>query len=117
MYSMKIIAATLLGVTACAAESPVVGRWNCKNLASTGAQSPWTLVLRDDEGKLAGALTDGDVSIPLSQVKRDGGTLTFRFDVNAKPYDFTGKIDGPKLEGNYAGEEATGKLQCAKPEK
>lgn len=117
MSYLKILAAALLGAAACAGESAAAGKWNCTNLSSTGAGSPWTLFIQESGGKLAGTMTDGDVKIPLSQVKLDGGALAFRFYINEKPYEFAGKIGGAKLEGKYSGEEANGKLQCAKSEK
>ena len=105
----------MLTAIACAAANPVVGKWTCTNLSDTGTQSPWTLMVREDGKKLAGLLTDGEAEIPLSEMKLDAGDFTFRFHINAKPYRFEGKVEGKKLEGNYSGEEATGKLRCEKP--
>ncbi len=104
----------LLSAAACAAETPVAGKWNCTNVSETGAQSRWTLAIRNDGGKLAGSLTDGEIELPLSEMKIDGNSLTFQFEINGKPYKFQGDVNGKKLEGKYSGEEASGKLQCEK---
>ena len=115
MSLSRVFAAALLSAVACAAETPVAGKWNCTNLPSTGAESPWTLIVSDDGTKLGGVLTDGDVKIPLSQIKLDQNVFTFRFDINEKPYDFSGKLNGTTLEGKYSGDEASGTLRCVKP--
>jgi hypothetical protein len=111
------LAAALLSAAACAAENPVAGKWNCTNVPAAGTESPWTLLVREDGAKLAGSLTDGEVNVPLSEMKLEGGTFTFRFYINEKPYAFEGKVDGGKLEGKYSGEEASGKLRCERPAK
>ncbi len=112
MSISKILAVALLSVAACAAENPVAGKWNCTNVPFAGTESPWTMLIRRDGAKLAGSLTDGEVNVPLSEIKLDGGTFTFRFYVNEKPYAFEGKVDGKRIEGKYIGEEASGKLRC-----
>lgn len=112
---VRLLIAALLGVAACAGDHPAAGKWNCTNISDTKAESPWTLLLREDAGKLAGILTDGYAELPLSELKLDRGAFTFRFYVNSKPYAFDGKLDGSKIEGRYSGEEASGKLRCQKP--
>ncbi len=115
MVSSRVLAAALLSAAACAAENPVAGKWNCTNVSVTGTESPWTLLIREDGTKLAGSLTDGEADIPLSEMKLGGGTFTFRFYVNGKPYAFEGRVEGRRLEGKYSGEEASGKLRCTRP--
>ncbi len=85
------------------------------NVTVTGAGSAWTLLIREDGTKLAGSLTDGEADIPLSEMKLDGGTFTFRFHINGKPYAFEGRVEGKRLHGKYSGEEASGKLRCTRP--
>jgi hypothetical protein len=115
MAFLRVLASALLGAVACTAGSPVAGKWTCTNVPVTGPESPWTLLLREDGTKLGGLLTDGSVEIPLSQVKVDGASLTFRFEINGKPYEFAGKFGDRKLEGTYSGAEASGQLRCANP--
>lgn len=107
MSYLKILAAALVGAAACAGGSPAAGKWSCTNLSSTGASSPWTLLIQENDGKLAGSMTDGDVKIPLSEMKLDGGALTFKFYINEKPYGFVGIVGGAKLEGTTAGRRRT----------
>jgi hypothetical protein len=115
MVFAKFLAAALLTAAACTAGSTAAGEWSCTNEAETGSKSKWTLAIREDGSKLAGKLTDGEVEIPLVEVKREGGNLTFKFFVNGKPYTFEGKTEGKDLVGKYAGEEARGTLRCQKP--
>lgn len=78
-------------------------------------KSKWTLSIREDGSKLTGRLTDGEVEIPLTEVKHEGAALTFKFFVNGKPYTFDGKAAPKEITGKYAGEEAHGTLSCRKP--
>lgn len=64
---------------------------------------------------MTGTLDDGQLEIPLSDLKLADRTFTFRFYINGKPYVFEGKVDGKRLEGKFSGEEANGKLRCLKP--
>jgi hypothetical protein len=115
MFIAKCLAAALLTAAACAAGSTVAGEWNCTNESDTGMKSNWTLTIREDGSKLTGRLTDGEVEIPLADVKHEGANLTFKFYVNAKPYSFDGKAAPKEITGKYTGEEARGTLSCRKP--
>jgi hypothetical protein len=112
MIRCKLVAAGLLSAAACTAEKPVATKWDCVNLSSTGAESAWTILVHEAGGKLSSTLTDGDAEILLSNVKLQGSVLTFGSDINGKRYAFDGKVEGTRLEGKYAGEEARGKLRC-----
>jgi len=57
---------------------------------------------------------DGQANIPISEAQLKGIAFTFRFYINEKPYSFEGKVEGKKLDGKYSGEEASGRLRCAK---
>ena len=74
------------------------------------------MLIREDGAKLAGSLADGEVNVPLSEMKLDAVRFTFRFYVNEKPHAFEGKVDRTRLEGKYSGEEASGKLRCERPD-
>ena len=107
--------AALLTAAICAAENPVAGKWGCLNASDTGRESTWTLVVREDDTRLTGYLTDEDVQIPISDVRLEDKNFSFQFQVNAKPYTFRGKVNGKSLEGTYRGEEASGTLRCERP--
>jgi len=115
MVFTKVLAAALLTAAACAAGSTAAGEWNCTNEPESGSKSNWTLTIREADSQLTGKLTDGEVEIPLTEVKHEGATLSFKFFVNAKPYTFDGKAAAKEITGKYAGEEARGTLSCRKP--
>jgi hypothetical protein len=115
MLFAKCLAAALLTAAACSAGSVAAGEWSCTNEPEAGPKTKWTLAIREDGSKLAGKLTDGEVNVPLSDVKVDGSGLTFQFFINGKPYRFDGKIDAKEIVGKYSGEEASGTLRCQKP--
>lgn len=115
MSCSKLFAAALLCAAAWAGESPVEGKWSCTNVSVSGARSPWTLQIRAQGAELAGSISDGEIELPLSDVKLDGRALHFRFFINGKPYAYEGTLDGRKLEGKYTGEEAGGSLLCERP--
>jgi hypothetical protein len=114
MALFRILAATLLSAAASTAENAVAGKWSCTNVPVSGPESPWTLHVREDGPKLDGSLTDGQANIPISEAQLKGMVFTFRFYINEKPYSFEGKVEGKKLDGKYSGEEASGRLRCAK---
>jgi hypothetical protein len=115
MVFARVFAAALLTAAACAAGRTAEGEWSCPNESETGSKGKWTLAIREDGAKLAGKLTDGEIEIPLVDVKQDGSRLTFGFLVNGRPYTFEGKADATEIAGKYAGEEARGSLSCQKP--
>jgi hypothetical protein len=115
MLSTKFLAAALFTAAACAAGSTAAGEWSCTNESDTGMKSKWTLSIREADSQLTGKLTDGEVEIPLVEVKHESPALTFKFFVNGKPYTFDGKAALKEITGKYAGEEAHGTLSCHKP--
>ena len=114
MISSRLLPAALLSAAVFAAETPVDGKWTCTNIQPTGQESPWSLMIREDGGKLTGSLTDGEADVQLSKIKLAGSVLSFRFYINAKPYLFEGTIRGTRLEGKYSGPEAAGTLRCSR---
>ena len=115
MTTGKFVATALLCTVAAAAEERIAGKWNCANVPAGGGESPWTLLIRDEGAQRSGSLTDGEIDIPLTEIKLVNGSLSFRFSINGKPYGFAGSVAGNKLEGKYSGEEASGTLRCARP--
>ena len=114
MISSKFLAGALLTAAACTAGNAAAGEWSCTNEPETGSKTKWMLSLRDDGSKWTGKLSDGEIDIALSDVKLEGGTLTFRFFINTKPYTFSGRADSGEIVGKYSGEEAHGTLRCQK---
>ncbi|HZU25227.1 MAG TPA: hypothetical protein VFA04_06875 [Bryobacteraceae bacterium] len=104
----------VMGACADAAESPLAGTWNCANIPDTGAQNSWNLIIRSDNDALTGTLTDGEVEIPVLNIKLKDTTLTFNFSLKDTPYEFKGTFQPGSFEGKYSGDES-GTLRCQKP--
>ena len=107
----------LSGVAASqAADNPVVGKWSCTSQDVSGQENNWTLTVKEDGSKLAGALSAADgAEIPLIDPRLEGNLFTFKIDVNANcKVEAQVKIDGKKFEGKFACAEASGTLKGSK---
>jgi hypothetical protein len=112
-----LLAVTLFGLVAVAADNPVVGKWDCKSTDEAGRSSAWTLVVKEDAGKLSGSLigvSQPDAQLPLVEPKLDGATFTFKLMINSDSYAVEMKIDGKKFDGKYSGPQASGKFEGTK---
>jgi len=105
----------LFGCAACwAAENAVVGKWDVTATDESGQPSNWTLVVKDDGGKLAGTLSGDPGEFPLVDAKLEGNSFSFKVIVNEANYVVEGTVDGNKFEGKYKGPEASGTVKGAK---
>jgi|SRR5579884_2208362 len=111
---MKYLVLVLIGVVACWADNPLTGTWNCANVPDSGPQNSWTLTIHEDGDNLTGTLTNGEVEIPVSDIKAKDTSVSFRFTMSDSSYQFTGKVQQRTLDGRYSGEER-GALRCEKP--
>ena len=112
-----LLAVTLFALVAVAADNPVVGKWDCKSTDDGGQQIPWTLVVKEDGGKLSGSLisvTQPDAAVPLIEPKSDGVSFTFKVTIGDRSYSVETKINGKKLDGKYTGSQTSGKFEGAK---
>lgn len=101
-------------VAAWAADNPAVGTWDVVGTDEAGQTANWTLVVKDDGGKLAGTLSGDMGEFPLVDAKVEGNALTFKVVVNESTYTTEGTIDGNKFEGKYKGPESAGTLKGTK---
>jgi len=94
-----------------AAENPVVGTWDCVGTDDQGQSSNWTLVVKEEGGKLGGTLSGDPGEFTLVDAKLDGNSFTFKVIVNEETYTVDAKVDGNKVEGKYKGPEAGGTIK------
>jgi hypothetical protein len=105
----------ILGFGLCrAADSPVVGTWDCVSTDDAGQNSNWTLVVKEDDGKLSGTLSGDPGEFAIVDPRLDGKTFTFKVVVNDATYSVETTLDGAKFEGKYKGPEASGTLKGSK---
>jgi hypothetical protein len=105
----------LFGFALCwAGDNPVVGKWECTATDDAGQTSAWTMVVKEDGGKLAGTLSGDPGEFDLVDPKLEGNAFTFKVVVNDATYTVQTTLDGQKLEGKYTGAEASGTLKGTK---
>lgn len=88
------------------ADNPAVGKWSCTSVDERGNPLNWTLIVKEDGGKLSATIADlpDGVSIELLETKLDGNTLNFKVPINPEEIvEVTAKIDGKNIEGTFAG--------------
>lgn len=106
----------LLGLSlAGAADSAIVGKWDCVSKDVSTAEMRWTLVVVENGGKLSGSLNGGQEEIPLLEPKFDGETFTFKINVNPNcMVEAKLKVTGNKFDGTFGCKEANGTLKGTK---
>lgn len=97
-----------------AANSSIVGKWDCVGTDDAGQSSNWTLTVKDDGGKLTGTLSGDPGEFELVDAKLDGDTFTFKIVVNDSTYTVESKLTGNKVEGKYKGPEGGGTIKGTK---
>jgi hypothetical protein len=104
----------LLGCTAgFAGENPVVGKWDCVSNGG-GEDLHWTLVVKEEAGKLSGSLVLEQGAIEIADAKLEGKDFSFSIVINGNSYKVESKIDGTKIEGKFKGEDASGWVKGTK---
>jgi len=97
-----------------AADNPAVGTWDVIGTDDAGQTANWTLVVKEDSGKLAGTLSGDPGEFTLVDAKLDGNSFTFKVVVNEETYTVETTLDGKKFDGKYKGPEAAGTLKGTK---
>jgi hypothetical protein len=97
-----------LALVAAGAASSIVGVWDCNATDARGHQTHWSLVIRQDSGKLFATLRSGDgYDIELLDPKVEDGQFSFHFKINpAESIEVLLKVDGDYMEGRYGGTNA-----------
>jgi hypothetical protein len=81
---------------------PLIGTWNMTSETS-GDPVKWTLVLKEEDGKLAGQLTTDGGPQPAKNFTYSGGVVKFVAPYQGADYDIQIKLDGSKLDGTWSG--------------
>jgi hypothetical protein len=100
------------------ADSPVAGKWACTSNDGAGHEAAWTLVVKEDGGKLSGTFMGGPevvVEMPLVDPEFAENMFTFKLNVNANcVIEAKLKLDADKMEGPFGCSEAKGTLKAAR---
>ncbi len=74
-----------------------------------GTQLAWTLVVKDEGGKVSASLRGGQdgAELELADPKVEGNTLSFKIRINAQEtVEVVLKTDGKKLGGSFKGKDS-----------
>jgi hypothetical protein len=94
--------------------STIVGKWDCVGVDDAGQSSNWSLVVKEDGGKLTGTLSGDPGEFDIVDAKLDGDAFTFKVVVNDSTYTVESKLSGKKLDGKYKGPEGGGTIKGTK---
>jgi hypothetical protein len=110
----------LLGFAVChAAENPLIGKWDCKAVATeTNETTTWTLVVKEERGELTGLMigkgSQTGAELLVVDIKVERSRFSFKVHINRNPHVIEAKITGKKFEGKYKGAEASGTITGVK---
>ncbi|HTT65863.1 MAG TPA: hypothetical protein VMG35_28630 [Bryobacteraceae bacterium] len=115
LFLFVVLTFLLVGsMAARAADNPAVGTWDVVGTDDAGQSANWTLIVKEEDGKLAGTLSGDPGEFNLVDAKVDGNQFTFKVIVNEETYSTEITIDGNKFEGKYKGPEAGGTIKGSK---
>ncbi len=114
MLVLFLTALLVASVAVWAADNPVVGTWDVVGTDDAGQTANWTLVVKDDGGKLAGTLSGDPGEFAIVDPKLEGNSFTFKVIVNEATYTVETTLSGNKFDGKYSGPEAAGTLKGTK---
>jgi hypothetical protein len=97
-----------------AADKPIVGTWQLISDTPGGEQMRFTLVVKEEGGKLSGTLTGGIGQFPLVDPKLEGDSFTCKISIDDQTYTIESKVSGTKFEGGWKGGGAQGAIKGTK---
>jgi hypothetical protein len=109
---------TPLGLAAPGAAAPtIVGTWDLDATDANGGRTHWTLLVKQDAGKLSGVVRSGDgYELPFIEPTFQSGE--FRFQIRINPTELvnvTLKLDGDRLDGRFEGRDSgTGTIKATR---
>ena len=106
---------TFLTASFCLAQdnAALAGKWNMTS-ETNGDPVHWTLVLKDENGKLTGFLTTDESEQPAKDFKYDASVITFKAPYQGQDYDIRLKLVGDKLDGTWSGGGDSGRTTGTK---
>lgn len=88
-------------------KNPILGKWDCKSVDEKGTETSWTMLVKEDQGKLTGYMEGtepGADPIPLVEPTLEGTTFTFKIVINPEEtVTISVKLAGDKFAGKFTG--------------
>lgn len=92
-----------------AAGSAISGTWSLTADTADG-EMRWTMVVKDDGGKLSGTASASQGDYTLEEPKLDGNEFTFKITLEGAVYRVSMVIDGSRISGRWNGPSDGGKI-------
>jgi hypothetical protein len=112
---MRIFAVLFLTVLTAAmpaaADTPVVGTWQCVSDSPDGAQYSWAVVVKEEGGKLSGTISGAPGEYMMEEPRFENGVFSFKVRIEGDVYTVEARIQGDKLEGTWKGPNSQGVIR------
>ncbi len=106
IFLLIVVCSFVLGGLA-QTNNPIIGKWACKSVDEKGMEASWTMLVKEDQGKLTGYIEGaepGADQIPLVEPTLEGSTFTFKVVINPEEIvTISGKVAGDKFAGKFTG--------------
>ncbi len=93
--------------------SALIGKWNMTSESDNGSVE-WTLIIKDDAGKLTGSLATDGPETPAKNFTFTDGVVKFVAPYQGEDYDIELKLQTEKLVGSWSGGGNDGKTTGTK---
>lgn len=104
-----------LAAWASGASDVVVGKWSVTATDANGADSQWTLAVKEEAGRLSGVLSNAEgASFHIQEPVLKGAVFSFKVTIGEGVFNVETKIDGKKFTGKFTSAEMSGTLKGAK---
>ncbi len=90
------------------------GEWDMKVVDPNGGERQVTLKLTEQEGQVTGAVTLGEIKLPLAEGKAAEDQLSFAITFQEMTYRFTASVKGEAMEGKWEGGGVGGAWKASK---
>lgn len=112
---LSYLAACLFALAAFAQDyKALLGKWSMTSETDGGESVNWTLVLKDDDGKLAAYLSADSGEQAAKNFSYKDGVLKFEAPYQGDYYDLDLKVSGDKLDGTWSGNGDSGRTTGVK---
>lgn len=112
--ALHVILAALTSAVVLAADSAAVGTWQLVSDSPGGEQYTWTLVIKDENGKLSGTLSGGPGQYPVLEPKLEGEVFTCKVTIDEQTYAIQARIADNKFDGTWKGPGSQGTIKGKK---
>ncbi len=113
--TLSVVAALLLAAFTLSAQSKasdqdLVGKWKMTSFSPDGDPIPWSLNIKEADGKLVATLdTENQGEVPANGFTVIGEKVHLKAPYEGEDYDIDLKLDAGKLTGTWSGNGDSGK--------